>query len=123
MKIDTLKKKLHTEFIFSEIHESLETKTTFDNGSVLLVPHHTERQRPWMEKAYNEWIKGQRTIVLIAPLKTTCKYFKKYVTDVAEIRKIKEPLYYDNYSGIISMIIAVYWKRIKDEPSFTVCFN
>ena len=122
MRIDTLKKKLYSEFNFSETYESLESNTKFDNGTILLTPHYREKQRPWMQKAYNEWIKGDRTIVLVSPLKSTCKYFKKYVTDVAEVRSIKD-LSYNNHKVINPMIIAVYWKKILGEPNFCVSFN
>jgi len=123
MKIDTLKKKLNTEFNFSEIYETLDPKTNFEMGSILLVPHYREQQRPWMTKAYAEWLKGERTVVLIAPLKSECKYFKKYVTNVAEVRPIKEVLDYNNHRVIKPMIIAVYWRRLTGPSNFTVSFN
>ena len=123
MKIDTLKKKLHAEFNFSETYEILDPKINFDVGSVLLIPHNREHQRPWMSKAYNEWLKGERTIVLIAPLKTGCKYFKKYVTDVAEIRHIKDVLDYNNYRVIKPTIIAVYRRKITGPADFNVSFD
>ena len=123
MKIDTLKKKLNTEFTFSKTYESLEVNTKFDAGNILLTPNHREKQRPWMKKAYDEWLKGDRTIVLISPLKATCKYFKKYVTDVAEVRTIKEPLTCNNHRIINTMIIAVYWRKILGEPNFCVSFT
>lgn len=123
MKIDALKKKLQSEFNFSETYEMLDPYQTFNIGSILLAPYYREKQRPWMSKAYQEWMKGERTIVLIAPLKTSCKYFKKYLTDVAEVRLIKEPLYYNNHRVTDPMIIAVYWRRIVGEPNFTISFN
>ena len=123
MKIDTLKKKLNSEFNFSEIHDSYESNISFNPGAILLIPHYREKQRPWMTKAYNEWVRGERTIVLISPLKITCKYFKKYLTDVAEVRCIKEPLIYDNHKIVNPMIIAIYRKRELGEPKFIVSFD
>jgi len=124
MRLDALKKKLDSEFNFTEIYDTLgtETDTTFNTGSMLLVPHYREQQRPWMTRAYDEWLKGNRTIVLIAPLKTSCRYFKKYVSDVAEIRPI-ESLYSNNHKIVTPMIIAIYKKRIIGESSFTVSFD
>lgn len=124
MKLETLKKKLDAEFKFSEVYDSLgkETDDISDTGSILLIPNYREQQRPWTTKAYNEWLKGDRTIVLIAPFKKTCKYFKKYVIDIAEIRPI-ETLYSNNHKIITPMIIAIYKKRILGEPNFCVSFN
>ena len=123
MKIDTLKKKLYAEFDFSEAYEELEPAQIFNPGSILLTPYYREHQRPWMTIAYEEWLKGDKTIVLICPVKPTCRYFKKLVTDVAEIRPIKEVLDYSNYRVIKPMIIAIYRKRISGEPNFTVSFS
>lgn len=123
MRIDSLKKKLQAEFNFSEVYDSYEPDTHFNPGAILLVPHYREKQRPWMTRAYNEWVRGDRTIVLISPLKITCKYFKKYLTDVAEVRPIKGPLQYSNHKIINPMIIAVYKKRELGEPKFIVSFD
>ena len=124
MRVDTLKRKLNTEFNFSESYESLESDTSFSIGSILLTPNYREKQRPWITKAYNEWLKGDRTIVLISSLKPTCKYFKNYLTDVADVRVIKEPLIYNNHNALRgTMIIAVYWKKVLGEPNFCVSFN
>jgi len=120
MKIETLKKRLNAEFNFSETHEVLEQEG-FAPGAILLVPRQREQQRPWMTRAYDEWLRGDRTIVLIAPLKPTCKYFNKYVTDVADIRPI-ECLTYNNHKVTNPMIIAIYNKRVLGEPNFTVSF-
>jgi hypothetical protein len=125
MRLDTLKKKLDAEFKFSEVYDSLaseETDDISDTGSILLIPNYREQQRPWTTKAYNEWLKGDRTIVLIIPLKKTCRYFKKHVTDVAEIRPI-ESLYSNNHKIIQPMIIAIYKKRLFGEPNFCVSFT
>jgi hypothetical protein len=122
MKIDTLKKRLATEFNFSEAYEALEMDD-FNPGTILLTPHYRERQRPWMTKAYDEWMKGDRTIVLVAPLKLSCRYFKRYLTDVAEVRHIKEHLTYNNDRATSPMIIAIYRKRLMGEPNFVVTFD
>jgi hypothetical protein len=123
MKIDTLKKKLNAEFDFSEVYEELGPAQSFKPGSILLTPHYREHQRPWMNIAYEEWVKGDRTIVLICPVKPTCRYFKKLVTDVAEIRPIKEVLDYSDHRVLKPMIVAIYRKRITGVSSFTVTFN
>ena len=122
MKLDTLKKKLEHEFNFTEIYETLEPES-FQPGNILLLPFYKEYQRPWLYKAYMEWLKGGRTIVLITPSKPTCKYFKKYLTDVAEIRHVHK-LSDNNHICIkTQMIIAVYNKRVIGEPNFCVSFN
>jgi hypothetical protein len=121
MKIDTLKKKLEEEFNFSEFHEQLE-QDHFSPGTILLMPYYREYQRPWMTKAYNEWLNGDRTIVLVAPFKPSCMYFKRYVTDVAEIRHIKT-LNCNNHKIMIPMVIAIYKKRVFGEPNFCVSFD
>jgi hypothetical protein len=120
MRLSTLKRKLETEFNFSEIYETLETDQ-FQPGNILLLPFYREYQRPWMTKAYYEWLKGDRTIVLVSPLKATCRYFKKFVTDVAEIRPVN--ITDNNHKSIKPMIIAIYKKRVLGEPNFTVTFN
>jgi hypothetical protein len=122
MKIDTLLKKLYKEFDFSEVFEEL-PNPFFNSGSILLIPNYKEHQRPWMTLAYNEWLKGDKTIVLLCPMKPTCKYFKKLVTDVAEIRPIKDVLEYSDYRIIKPMIVAVYKKKVLTETSFTITFN
>ena len=121
MKIETLKKQLEIEFNFSEFYEELEPEH-FQSGTILLMPYYREYQRPWMTKAYNEWLNGDKTIVLVCPLKPCCKYFKKYVTDVAEIRPIKS-LYSNNHKILVPMVIAIYKKRVLGEPNFTVVFS
>jgi hypothetical protein len=121
MKLEALKNKLEEEFNFSEVYEELEPEH-FSPGTILLMPYHREYQRPWMTKAYNEWLNGDRTIVLVAPLKSTCRYFKRYVTDVAEIRPIKT-LYCNNHKILTPMVIAIYKKRVIGEPNFCVSFN
>lgn len=124
MRLDTLKKKLETEFEFSEIYDTLQDcKEPFETGTILLEPNYREYQRPWMTKAYNEWLRGDRTIVLIAPLKPTCRYFKKYVTDICEIRPIKALVDCNNHKILVPMIIAIYKKRVLGEPNFCVSFN
>jgi hypothetical protein len=123
MKIDTLKRKLHAEFNFSGVYEELVPDQDFNPGNILLLPYYMEQQRPWMNIAYQEWIKGDRTVVLICPVKSTCRYFKKLVTDVAEVRPIKEVLDYSDHRVIKPMIVAIYKKRISGEPNFTVSFN
>lgn len=121
MKIEALKKKLEEEFSFSEIYEELEPEH-FQAGAILLMPYYREYQRPWLQKAYTEWLNGDKTIVLVCPLKPCCRYFKKYVTDVAEIRPIKT-LDCNNHKILVPMVIAIYKKRVLGEPNFTVVFN
>lgn len=122
MRIETLKKKLNAEFNFVQTLESLDQLP--QSGTLLLVPSYKEKQRLWIIKAYNEWVKGDKTIVLVAPLKTSCFYFKKYVTDVAEIRPVKEYLTYNNNHRVIKpMMVAIYNKIITNEPNFLVSFD
>jgi hypothetical protein len=141
MKIDVIKKRLNDEFNFSEIYESVGSATgqrpnqglpasgqrpimseSFEPGNILLIPHYREQQRHWINKAYNEWLRNDRTIVLICPLKSNCKYFKRYVTDVAQIRHIEGSVIYNNHRTTNPMIIAIYWKRVF-EPNFVVSFD
>ena len=122
MRLDTLKKRLNKEFNFSEMYEELQSKS-FDPGNILLTPYYREQQRPWIQKAYDEWITGNKLVVLVCLLKPTCKYFKKYVSDVAEIRHIQEPVIYNGHRITKSMIIAIYNKRIIDTPNFIVSFS
>jgi len=148
MKIDVIKKRLNDEFNFSEIYESVGSATgqrsnqglppiispevewrqrspfseSFEPGNILLIPHYREQQRRWINKAYNEWLRNDRTIVLICPLKSNCKYFKRYVTDVAQIRHIEGSVIYNNHRTTNPMIIAIYWKRVF-QPNFVVSFD
>ena len=120
MRIETLMKRLDAEFEFSEMYDYLEDE--INPGATLLIPHFKDKQRPWIQKAYTEWLRGDRTIVMVAPLKTSCKYFKRYLMDVAEVRPVKESLTYDDQRVTNPMIIAIYWRRPSNELSFTVTF-
>jgi len=121
MKIETLKNRLNEEFVFSESYDFL--KDEFDPGVILLTPNFRDKQRPWMQKAYQQWYRGDRTIVLVAPMRTSCKYYKKYLTDVAEVRHVKGGLTYNNQRATDPMIIAVYWKRPSFQPNFIMTFD
>jgi hypothetical protein len=122
MRIETLKKKLHAEFNFEETLENLDQLP--ETGTLLFTPSYREKQRLWIIKAYNEWIKGNKTIVLVAPLKLSCRYFKKYVSDVAEIRPVKEFLTYNNNHRVTKpMMVAIYNRITTDQPNFTITFD
>lgn len=43
----------------------------------------------WVEKAYNEHLKNNITVVLLLPAKTDTKWFHEYLYNKAEIRFIK----------------------------------
>lgn len=102
--------------------ESLDQE--FETGTILLAPSYREKQRLWILKAYNEWVKGNKTIVLVAPLKLSCRYFKKYVTDVAEVRPVKEYLTYNNNHRVTKpMMVAIYNRITTDQPNFTITFD
>jgi hypothetical protein len=122
MRLETLKKKLNAEFNFVQTPESLDQE--FETGTILLAPSYREKQRLWILKAYNEWVKGNKTIVLVAPLKLSCRYFKKYVTDVAEVRPVKEYLTYNNNHRVTKpMMVAIYNRITTDQPNFTITFD
>jgi hypothetical protein len=120
MKIETLVKRLNAEHNFTEVFNTL--GYAFNPGSILLLPDPTEKQRPWVEKAYSQWIRGGRTIVLIAPYKDNCSYFEKYCSAVAQIKTVSD-LIINNERVTKPMIIATYDKIPLKEPDFVVRFD
>ena len=52
----------------------------------------------WVEKAFNEYLKGSR-IILLMPLYTCTQYFHEYIADSADITFIEGRVKFKGYSG------------------------
>jgi hypothetical protein len=123
MKLETLKKKLNAEFGFSKIYEELEEGQTFHKDNILLIAHYRDLKAVWMSVAYEESLKNNRTVVLVCPYRPKCGFYKKYVEDVAEVRLLGENLDYPKHRITKPMIIAIYRKKLNEEPNFTITFD
>jgi hypothetical protein len=125
MTIEEYKKKIDAEFHFSESYcDDNQLNIYFNPGTILLTPMTSHNHRRWISKAFFEWERGGRTIVVITQFKTGCKYFKNLVTAVAEVRLINECLIYDNKKfPNKQMIMAIYKAKPLKELNHLVTFN
>ena len=123
VSIEDYKKKLGTEFLFTESYDrDYDLNKSFNPGIILLTPHPKDKQRPWLAKSVFEWNRTGRTIVLITPFKPACRYFTKFITKNAEIRPITDSLIYtNNQREIKPMIVAIFKERpIKPVNSYVI---
>ena len=125
IKIEDYKNKLNEEFKFTQIVDDKKALNfSFLDGTILLIPNHKERQRPWIIKAITEWTRGNRTVVIITPLANKSKYFQQLVANSAEIRVITDYLVYNNCHRVTKpMIVAIYKEKAKKVIHDTIYFN
>lgn len=96
--------ELNTEFNFNldpcasdTNHKCQNYFTKEQNGLTKSWEHYTIFCNPpygrdikyWVEKAYNEFLKGDTTVVMLLPARTDTKWFHDYIYSKAEIRFIK----------------------------------
>jgi len=124
VSIDTYIKTLETEFYFSECYDTNESLVrSFNPGTILLTPHAKLKQRPWLKKAFDEWNRGGRTILLVTPFRTSCKYFQEFLTKNAEIRVITTSLLYKDHKVLRPMVLAIFKAKPTRELTHLVTFD
>ena len=118
--INTLKK----EFDITEFFDSDNClKRSFNTGTILLTPNPKLKQRNWLKKAFDEWERGGRTILLLTPVRISCKYFLKYLGRVAETRILTTHLDYKDHRATKPMVLAIYKAKPLRELNHLVIFN
>lgn len=121
--IEEYKNTISGEFVFSECYDTDDSlHRSFSVGTILLTPFIKQKQRPWLKKAFDEWNRGGRTIVLITPFRTSCKYFQEYITKNAEIRVITTSLTYKEQIVLRPMILAIFKAKPLRELNHLVTF-
>jgi hypothetical protein len=122
--IDDYKNTIQNEFLFSECYDTDESLVrSFNIGTILLMPHPKHKQRPWLRKAFDEWNRGGRRVLLITPFRTSCKYFQEYLTKNAEIRVITTSLKYGEHIVLRPMILAIFKAKPLRELNHLVTFD
>jgi len=122
--IDEYKNTILNEFVFSESYNNdNELSKSFSVGTILLTPTVKQKQRPWLKKAYDEWNRGGRTILLVTPFRTSCKYFQEYLTKNAEIRVITTSLTYKEQVVLRPMVLAIFKAKPLRELNHLVTFD
>jgi len=72
------------------------------------MPDFSTKQRQWIMKAYEQWMRCGRTIILMTQLKTFCTYSKDYLFPHAEIKIIYETIFIDGKKITKPMVLAIY---------------
>jgi hypothetical protein len=122
--IEEYKNKIKEEFNFSECYDSDENLLrSFNTGTILLAPTGKQKHRPWIKKAFDEWNRGGRTILLITPFKTQCKYFQTNLSNFAEIRVITNSIKYKDHMVTKPMVLAIYKAQPFIERKHLVTFD
>ena len=103
------KDKIYKQYNCTEFHDShTSLKSAFSPGVILLMPDFSTKQRQWIMKSYEQWMRGGRTIILVTQLKTFCAYSKDYLFPHAEIKIIYETIFIDGKKITKPMILAIY---------------
>ena len=124
LSIDEYKKKIAEEFNFSECYDCDESLVrSFNTGTILLTPGAKQKQRPWLRKAFDEWCRGGRTVLLVTPFRTSCKYFQLYLSNNAEIRPITTSLLYKDHRVSKPMVLAIFKAKPLRELNHYVVFD
>ena len=110
---------LAAEYNFSETITGDEWLTqNWPEGLLLCCPGNSKKYKDFIHKVSSEWIKGDKTIVLIIKASPQCKYFQNLVLNQALITTIP-----NTNKRAKPLIKAVYEKREPITKSFTVSFN
>jgi hypothetical protein len=123
--IDELKKSLEDnftfDFCFSESDELLKSWTA---GTYFLTPNLLQNHKEWCYKAHSEWSRGNKTIILIIPIKSSTKYFQNLVLSQADCKIIPHALIYPDLKKISrAMMIAIYRAKVIPPKEFLISFN
>ena len=88
-------------------------KQDWTGETVWCNPPYGRAVKAWIRKAYEHFIGGGGTSVLLIPARTDTKWFHDYVYGKAEIRFIKGRLKYGNakYNAPFPSMIVIYRKR------------
>jgi hypothetical protein len=122
--IDEYKNIINSEFAFSESYDTADAlNKSFSPGTIILTPNPKLKQRPWLRKALDEWNRGGRTILLVTPFRTSCKYFQEYLTKHAEIRVITASLSYNQQAITRPMILAIFKAKPGMQLNHLVTFD
>jgi hypothetical protein len=113
ISIDDFKNKLITEFQVTETYsKEVDLNRSFNPGVILLAPHAKDRQSQWISKAFFEWNRTGRTVVIITPYKPLCRYFMRFIINNAQIRLITDTLIYDDNDIVRKpMIVAIFKEK------------
>lgn len=68
-------------------------------GAVFCNPPYGREIGKWVKKAYEEFVRGGETIVLLIPARTDTSYFHDYIYGKAEIRFIRGRLKFEDENG------------------------
>ena len=114
--LEEYKNKIYKNYNCTEFHDSPSSlKASFKTGTILLIPDFSIKQRQWIMKAYEQWMRCGRTIILVTQLKTFCSYSKDYLFKHAEIKIIYETIFINGKKITKPMILAIY-KEIPLKP-------
>lgn len=117
LTIDEYKNKLNTEFNFTASYDNdNDLNIPFDEGTIFLAPPIKSKQRKWLNKAFKEWQRGGRTIVIVTALKQNCKYFNELLINVSEQRLVTDYLIYKNYLRVTRPMITAIYKALPITP-------
>lgn len=91
-------------------------------GSVFVNPPYGREIGKWVEKSYNEWIKGGGgcTVVLLIPARTDTRYFHNFIYGKAELRFIKGRLKFIGYAHKLKRVVN---NQPATFPSMVVIFD
>jgi len=89
----------------------------WSNNIVFCNPPYGRKIYKWIEKAYNEFQKGNTTIVLLIPSRTDTKYFHDFLYNKRniELRFIKGRLRFSNSNSCAPFPSLVVIMKNKDE--------
>jgi len=122
--LDEYVKTLTDEFQITETYNSdINLNRSFNVGTILLTPSVKLKQRNWLKKAFDEWERGGRTILLLTPVRIKCKYFLKYLGSVAECRMLTTFIDYKDHIITKPMVLAVYKAKPLREINHLVTFD
>jgi hypothetical protein len=118
------KDKIYKEYNCTEFHDShTSLKAAFNTGTILLIPDFSTKQRQWIMKAYEQWNRFGRTVILVTQLKTFCAYSKDYLFKHAEIKIIYETIFINGKKVTKPMILAIYKEIPLKLPNLSVVMN
>jgi hypothetical protein len=130
LKIHELIEELNAEFNFDTIfsHDSVLT-TDLKEGVFLFAPDNKIPAKSWAEKAFQEWRRWKRQILLIIPYRPNYKWFR-LLTSVPnmQLRIIDEKIDYSKSTvrrplNIASCIIILPKREEVDENKLLMQFN
>lgn len=86
-------------------------------GAVFCNPPYGREIGKWVKKAYEEFVRGGETIVLLIPARTDTSYFHDYIYGKAEIRFLRGRLKFEDENGVamnpapFPSMVVIYKRR------------